>query len=1518
MSIVKSIYKVTRAILFTAIALVVTVFLLLFLLLSSPSFQSYLQSKGSQELAKLLGADVKIGRVYLRPFNEAVIRNVEVFDKNGEKCVILDKVGVGIRISRLLSSGEIELSYAEIIGLNANLYQNKEGEPLNIQFIIDALKPKDKNKPESKFDLSIHNIVLRRCAASFERRWMPRSEDSLRFDINHIFAHDINADLQFPTISNDEIIADIRRLSLKTDCGLDIDKISFKASYTPNHLSVSGINVNLPESRISVSDIDLSYNSPQEILQALKSGGHEMRIDANPFVLKDFSSFVPQFQNLDNPLAVIIDASAIDGRDFSFSISAADSVSGADVGIDAGITDFQSIDKFNLDKCKFNIKLSDRITDGVATKFLNYNPKFQKVLSGIGDIDISGNVSFFAESGIGKTDLSISSDAGNIEMETSAHHIRISNKKFLGNLKGNIFADLYNLGELTGYNDIAEAQFESDFDVKVAGKEIDGDAKILVQNFAYKGLECGVIEANLSKSGADLSAGITVNNSFSNVAVEAQAEMAGNDSWLELHADVNKFVPSALGLLPKYEGYSGSFELNSSISGIKIDDLTGEIRLNDLSFVHDSKPNLNIGLIQLSAEESQGEKELQLKSDIIDGSVRGDFKVEELRQEISYLVSQAFPALVRGPEKEIEHKSAVDFNFTIKPDDNIANFFNFPLRPIVDIPISGYVDAIVGKAGVVISTPYLQQGKNKLLSDNRLQIGLDAENGSASVDFTSSFPAKKGDMTLSMNMFGKNNRITTDIDWVTPSNHQLDGSLSLRALLKRNELSNKPEVKLDIVPSIFDFGQARWNINHSSVTYENGAIDVNGLKIWHDAQFVAIDGRASKNEEDSISVRLADIDLGYVFETLNINYVNFGGMATGDVTAKGVMSGLPVARTDNLFVRDFSYNGSVLGDAQLRSNWDNDDKKVNIFADITGEYGNHSTIDGGIWVTRDSLSFEIDADRIPAGFVGTFMSAFASDVKGKASGYAKLYGTFSDIDLVGRLLADSIALKINFTNVGYHATDSIFMYPGRIEIPSMILYDKEGHSAILSGQLKHRYFHDPVFNFKISDVRNMLCYDTNSKINPDWYGKIYGNGSATVKGIPGKVTVGVDMSTSGKSWFTLVLNETQAAEDYKFLTFSDKKKEEAERIKADSIPPVLAALQKKKAKEEDHPSTFELNLRGVITPAIQMTLVMDPVAGDKITARGSGNFQMDYDDDKFAMYGKYTLDEGTYNFSLQDLILKEFKIKPGSSVAFNGDPFNARLNIAATYRVNTNLSDLDKSFSTDRDLARTNVPVDAVLKVDGEMQRPDITFDIELPTLTHDVERKVKSIISTDDMMSRQIIYLLALNRFYTPEYMGSSSNGGELASVASSTLSSQLTNMIGQLTDKVSVAPTFRSDKGDFSDLEVDVALSSRLLNNRLLVNGNFGYRDRNTSQTTFVGDFDIEYLLSRNGNLRLKAYNHFNDQNYYLRQALTTQGLGVIWRKDFDNPFYIFRKKKDDNKKEESDSASEQKEAENVEKDK
>ena len=272
------------------------------------------------------------------------------------------------------------------------------------------------------------------------------------------------------------------------------------------------------------------------------------------------------------------------------------------------------------------------------------------------------------------------------------------------------------------------------------------------------------------------------------------------------------------------------------------------------------------------------------------------------------------------------------------------------------------------------------------------------------------------------------------------------------------------------------------------------------------------------------------------------------------------------------------------------------------------------------------------------------------------------------------------------------------------------------------------------------------------------------------------------------------------------------------------------------------------------------------------------------------MYGSYTVNNGSYNFSLQDIITRDFSITSGSTVSFRGSPMDATLDINAVYSLQANLADLDESFVTESELTRTTVPVHTILKISGDLTHPDIGFDIELPTVSADIDSKMRSIISTDEMMNREIIYLLALNRFFTPDYSIGQNGNNEWVSMASSTISSSLGSILGQISENWNISPNFRSDKGDFSDMEVDLVLSSQLLNNRLIFNGNFGYRDKRYNSTNFVGDFDIEYLLTESGNLRLKGYNHFNDRNYSMRTALTTQGIGIMYTHDFNSWLNFF----------------------------
>ena len=149
-----------------------------------------------------------------------------------------------------------------------------------------------------------------------------------------------------------------------------------------------------------------------------------------------------------------------------------------------------------------------------------------------------------------------------------------------------------------------------------------------------------------------------------------------------------------------------------------------------------------------------------------------------------------------------------------------------------------------------------------------------------------------------------------------------------------------------------------------------------------------------------------------------------------------------------------------------------------------------------------------------------------------------------------------------------------------------------------------------------------------------------------------------------------------------------------------------------------------------------------------------------------------------------------------------------------------------------------------------------------------------------------QILYLLGIGKFYTYDYgnsTGQSSNA--MSSVLSSTLSGQLNNMLSQIIDsnKWNFGTNVSTGEKGWTDVEVEGILSGQLLNNRLLINGNFGYRDNPLASTNFVGDFDIEWLLTKSGEIRLKAYNQANDR-YYAKTTLTTQGIGIIYKKDFN----------------------------------
>lgn len=1490
MSALRTTYKVLRSFLFTVIIIAVVIYVGLYIVLSIPSVQRSVKSRVEKETSAFLGSRVEIGSLKIFPFNEVRLSDVDIYTPKNEKCISVGTLGAGIHLWRLIYDQKIEITYAEVIGLDGRVWKETPQSPLNIDFIIKALAPKDKNKPPTKFDLKLHNVVIRKSRLSYDIHSAPRKDNPLAFDNNHIELNDFKADVTLPQLKNDDFIVDLRRLSFRERNGLSVEKLAMMAHITPESLDVVDIALRLPGSDIKISDIHLQFKSFKDILQSLDSGNHLVQISASRLSPADFRCFYPPLASFNGEYKFDADISGKTNDIYLEQFVLRDGFNDFNLSLRCRLQGAPEIKNLRGEIEDLELTSSSEKINAIITLLPGLKKNIADMICRLGDLKLKANGHLSMPEQKSDVDVEILSGVGDLDAECGLSWR--SAKLFA--LSGDVNSENFDLGKLIANEKFGTLSLTSTIDFNVQGKDMDAAVDAVISNFEYNGETIDNISLSGEKNGKSIAGLLVVDDESVSLDSHVDVILDKENSQWRIDTDIHNFIPSRYGILPKYKGYNLAANLVADITGNSIDNLTGSINLTSVNFEKAGDKSLHLSSLSLLSERVDTVKRYSISSDIINGKLEGAFTFGNLAKFSKDLVVRSVPSLVAGDTISGSQDFA-KLDLTISPNDEFAEFFSLSVKPYSNISIAGDMMGADGKLALDINAPYLVKG-NKMIRNTKININGDRINGLRG-EISSTVPAKNDDANLHVVLSAFTDNITSDIDWTFEKNKTAEGNIRLDAQITKNQFTGKPDVDLKVSPSSFRLNGSEWRIDRASMAYSGDAVDVDNIRIWHAGQFVTINGRVSTSPVDALKIKLAGIDLSYIFEALNINYVNFGGIATGEILASDLFTKVPVLRTERLFVKDLSYNGAVLGDGNLESHWVNDSKKVAINADIRKGQRRVALIGGGVFVTRDSLSFDMLADHVNIEFLKPFMSAFTSDVGGEASGRVKLYGTFKDIDLKGKVLADSISMKVDYTNVYYHGTDSVDIRPGYIDIPSFRLYDKYGNSALLKGFVKHHYFHEPEFEFRLTDARNLLCFDTNNKINPDWYGKIFASGGGVLRGRPGIVSMMLDVSTSPNSDFTFVLSETQTAADYEFLTFSDRKKAELEAIQG------TVDLEEKfknslPAPSIDRSSLFTMDIRCSVTPAAKLTLVMDPKAGDRITARGEGPMQISYntDSDEMQIYGKYTLAEGNYNFSLQDLILRDFKINSGSNISFNGDPMQGVLDITAAYRVNTNLSDLDKSFSTDRDLNRTNVPVDALLKVHGDMRSPEITFDIALPTLTQDVERKVKSIISTDDMMNRQIIYLLALNRFYTPEYMGGTSNGsGELASVASSTLSSQLSSFMGQLTDKVTLAPSFRSDKGDFSDMEVDVALSSRLLDNRLLINGNFGYRDRATSQSTFVGDFDIEYLLNKNGNLRLKAYNHFNDQNYYLRSALTTQGIGVIYRRDFDNPFtFLTRKKK------------------------
>ena len=1484
-----NIYKVLRLLIVVGIGVFATIFILLYLVLLTPFVQNSLKGVAEDELSALLNTKVNIENVSIEPFNKIIIHNLDVDDQSGNDLLKIDKLGAGFSWYNLIVRGRLVFTHAELIGLDGNIYKQTKDSDTNIQFLIDALSSKDNTKDPSTFDISIYNIVLRKSKLSYN----VLSDTIIRnsFDLNHINIGDLRADISLPRIENDNFNIKVKRLSFTESCGLDVRNITLNTKIGDSGLKVSDFRIELPNTLIKTNDFEVFYPALKSIGKDISKLTLNLDVSNSVVTLSDLACFVPQLSDVNFPLDVTLKASGTLNKLNLSSLNVKSTDDKIKVEVKGYASDIYSLDSIFVDVPKLYISARSNEIVNLLAEFIPLKKQLRDMVLNSGYVSIDANVKGSLNDA--HCNGRIATNVGVIILDGINIGVDETSK-----FRGNVSTESFNLGTLLGKSDLlGEVVFDLSLNGKKNRRGIIANLEGYINSFEFKGYRYKNVSTNIKVDKSNYSLNLIAEDENLDLRIDGGAFNDGENSSAQVNMSVSKLNLATLNLNNKYPNHVMSFNVSAAASGNKMTNFLGNIVVDDFNYLDSLGTGFVIDNLNIIADNTQTPYKIDIKSDVFNGGLVGSYEPKKIVPTIKQILAKVCPSLfIDSDIGTFDNSNENDFKFSFNIADNdktnsILNFFSIPINVAYPVEIEGFVNETNNAFNLDINAPFLAR-KGKLIENSSIKLGIDSLSSQLNLFAATTMPGKRGKITYTIDVKGKNDCLNTNLGWVVDREGQYNGNINFTTALGRVNETNKLMSTITVNPTICVFNDTTWNVHSSKIGIYNKTIRVDDLKVTSDDQFVWIDGRSTPEGNENINVELKNINLDYIFDILQINNVVFGGNATGKAIASNILSKTPKLETENLYVENFSYNKSLLGNADLKSFWDNDSKFVAIQALVEQPNGKNSIVDGEIYPTKDSLRFDFTAEKLNAGFMKPFLSSISSDVDGLATGHVRLFGTFNKLDLSGDVFVEDLKFKVDYTNVCYFASDSLILRPGLIKFNDIEVRDKFGNTALLNGEIKHKKFKDIVYDINVTDAQSILCYDIPEKKVDSWYGTIFGNGSVFINGNPGLLKIDVGMSTAQDSKFYFELSSEESAVEYNFITFTDKRKEKLEAIRIVNQTPEDSIKMRfvNNTNVNSTSSRIVVNIKADVNPLGQLILVMDPIAGDKIKATGTGTVTVAYDSNTdLEVRGKYTLEKGLYNFTLQDIIRKDFIINEGSYIYFDGNPYEAKIDINAVYALNANLLDLDEGFATDKELTRTNVPVHAVLNVTGSIAEPDINFDLQFPTLSSDAYRKVKSIVSTDDMMNRQIIYLLALNRFYTPEYMGGTNRNNELASVASSTISSQLSSMLGQINENWSIAPNFKSDRGDFSDVEVNLALSSQLLNNRLLFNGNFGYRDKmaSTSNTNFIGDFDIEYLLNKAGNIRLKAYNHFNDQNYYVKNALTTQGVGVVFKYDFDKLF-------------------------------
>ncbi len=1474
--IFEDIKRAVKIVLITTGTLLLIPVILILLLQLSP-VQQYVKDLITKNLSARTEMEIKIDRVQIvLPFY-GKLTGLTIQDHHKQLMVSASTASVKVK-SFGIRSGVVRISQLSLSEPFIN-HKKYPGEPTdNLSLFFQKLsKPSQKKGAQKATTVRVERISLKK--GHYNSDLTLKGSATKTLDFAHLSLDDLYVDISNISLKGNDISLKINRLQFREKKGFVLLNLTTQTEISGTSIRFRNLTAETPHSALAL-DLSFHYLSFDDFSDFT----NKVRIRSNIAVSKlstyDLGFFIPTFYktanniNLKGSIYGTLGDFSTRGLQFSSGSSSFD----GEIAME-GLPDFDNT-MISLDIQHLIVDPADLSRWKYQANDISQSLKLPEELVDLGPVSVEGKFNGRYRDFVTRAEFTGS--FGFIKAD-----MRLSELGGVYFADGSIGVDGVDAGRYLSESRMGKVSFDMNISGSATRKSWDFSLDGLVHSLQFNSYEYRRIDIDGLVNDRRFNGTIGVEDQ--NIALDFNGNIDFNEQIpvYNFVADIRKANLAKLGFVSDSLKGLLTARITMDMKGDHFDNLSGLATVEQAEF-NTPTQNYQLSSLKVNAVASPENKRklIVVRSDYLDGDIYGNFSYAGLPEAFRQFFEPYLPGLTKDLISQkatiasAEEKNDIFLDIKLKQTGNLSQLLTGTRIDASIIEVKGSYQQENKKLRLNATAGSVKMGNRSL--DNwycniyNLEKGLITETGARMASLSDTLflyePLWEGS-TL-------NNKTRNLISWkfspdVTDPDGMIQSELDTRSLT---------DLKLVFSEGYVTLSDTLWKIRAgSSVALRNKILDIHNFEFFSNSQKIRIDGESAEMSDHSITATFEQIDLSWIDFLTVPSGVNLDGTISGQVNLKNVFDDIRIL--SDLSIADFAMNGDRLGTVNLMSIWDDRMQGMKLAGNFMyqGNAGIKRTaeISGHIYpLARSSDNFDltVDLDNFRLNLLSSLLTAISTDIRGFGVGKLHLGGTFREPEVTGKVKATIRNIYIDYLNTWYSFTDTITFTPDAIVFNKIQLSDnnrgnsRDPYEAVLNGSIRHKGFRNFNLNLGIK-AQNFTFMNTNGEQDPYYFGRALATGNVSVTGPDNDLLINIQATTERNTQFEIPVSSPSEVSRSSFITFINR------NLSEDEDDPVPAA---KKRKE----SSLRLDMNIRVTPDARVRLVFDPLVGDLIEANGSGDLRMEIDSKgEFDLRGQYVISKGDYLFNLENIISKKFNIVNGSTIRWNGDPYEALLDIEAIYPTKAHLTPLNPEDST-----LSAQPVNCVIYMTDKLSNPSIRFGIEFPDMSSFDAERYQALVKPN--LNYHFLSLLAISRFVNTQSQqfieaGSSAN---LANVSTTEiLANQLSLWLSSISDEFDV--DFAYHPGSYLGQEqVEAAFKTQILNDRLTLESKVGIGGRtfagNEEKTgNMVGDLEAEYRIDKEGKFRVKAYNRHNGYNVLYEGAPYTQGLGVFYRREFNH---------------------------------